>query len=107
MSLDFKADYRPDDAKLFKLDASNRELRLTQQIDRENIPRHIFRVVATNRKAYPVNPQPNSFLTINVTVNDVNDNPPSFEYSNYGSGITSTDLIGKHVLTVKVIFNLT
>lgn len=35
-------------------------------------------------------------------VNDVNDNPPTFEYRNYGSGITVTDSIGKIILTVKV-----
>lgn len=35
-------------------------------------------------------------------VNDVNDNPPTFENYNYGSGITVNDPIGKVVLTVKV-----
>lgn len=97
------ANYNPEDAKLFKLDPLKRELRLTDEIDREKIDRHIFRVVATNRQSYPAMPQQNSFLIVNVTVNDVNDNPPSFEYPIYGSGITSTDLIGKHILTVKVV----
>lgn len=43
-----------------------------------------------------------AFVTVNVTVNDVNDNPPRFEYDTYGSGITTMDAIGKHVLTVTV-----
>lgn len=96
----FPADYRPDDARLFRLDAVSRQLSLSQQLDREHIHRHIFRVVTTNRQTYPTNPQPTAFITVNVTVNDVNDNPPRFEYRSYGSGITQADAIGKHVLTV-------
>lgn len=60
----------------------------------------MFRVVTTNRQTYPPQPQASAFLTVNVTVNDVNDNPPRFEYRSYGSGITQADAIGKHVLTV-------
>lgn len=96
------ADYRPDDAKRFRLNYVSRELSLVEQLDREDIDRHVFRVVATNRQLYPANPQPSAFVTVNVTVNDVNDNPPRFEYSSYGSGITTMDAIGKHLLTVLV-----
>lgn len=96
------ANYRPNDARLFKLDAEHRELSLTEQLDRESIDNHVIRVVATNRLSYPPSPKDSAMLIINVTVNDVNDNPPQFEYSSYGSGITMMDLIGKHVLTVQV-----
>lgn len=91
------------DAKLFKINAETGIIQLRgEQLDRESIDRHEFRVIATNRRNGPLNPKEKSFLRVNVTVNDVNDNPPTFEFHNYGAGISDIDQIGKEVLTVKV-----
>ncbi|KAJ6639917.1 Cadherin-23 [Pseudolycoriella hygida] len=92
--------YRPEDALLFELDSVSRRLTLTTQLDREEIDIHEIRIIATNNKDGPQNVKENSMLIIRISVNDVNDNPPNFEFRSYGAGITPTDRFSKEILTV-------
>lgn len=41
-----------------------------------------------------------STIFINIAVNDVNDNPPTFEYSTYTVGISERDNLGKPLFTL-------
>lgn len=49
---------------------------------------------------YPSQPSENAILLVNITVNDVNDNPPKFEYDNYAVGVSEQDTRGKFLLRV-------
>lgn len=60
--------YRPDDAKLFKIDPVSRYVMLQEELDRESIDYHEFRVIATNNRDGPQNPDDNSYLTVQVSV---------------------------------------
>ncbi|XP_037029736.1 cadherin-23-like [Bradysia coprophila] len=93
-------EYRPDDARLFELDRVTRVLRLTTELDREEIDNHQIRIIATNNLNGPENAKESSLLQVFISVNDVNDNPPSFEQKLYGAGITPTDWLTKEILTV-------
>lgn len=62
------ANYRPEDAILFDLQPETRIMRLRSQLDRENIDVHEVRVIATNRRDGPQNPNANSMLIVNITV---------------------------------------
>ena len=79
-----------------------RELTLKANLDREEVDNHELRIICTNSESYPSRrPSDNSYLTISVTVNDVNDNSPTFEYKNYAVGVSETDTRGKNLLTLK------
>jgi hypothetical protein len=88
---------------LFVLNETNRELRLAQQLDREVLEHHSIRIIATNQDTKPI-PRlvsDNAFLIINVSVEDVNDNPPSFVYKKYSAGISDNDGLGKVLFTLE------
>lgn len=58
-----------EDAALFQLDPVTRMVSLTQQLDRENIDQHRFRVIATNRVTGPQGAvADSSYLVIEVNV---------------------------------------
>lgn len=42
----------------------------------------------------------NSLLIVEITVNDVNDNPPKFQYANYAVGVSEQDNLGKILVTL-------
>lgn len=70
-------------------------------LDRETVDRHQIRIIATNLESYPATrPSENSLLYINISVNDVNDNPPTFQSKNYIAGISEKDNRGKILLTL-------
>ncbi|XP_058457126.1 cadherin-23-like isoform X2 [Malaya genurostris] len=88
---------------LFQIDKENHVLRLTEELDREEIPAHEIRVIATNSINGPVTPIPansRSALIVHIKVNDVNDNPPKFRYRSYAAGITVNDYSGKILFQV-------
>lgn len=58
-----------EDAALFQLDPVTRLVSLTQQLDRESIDRHHFRVIATNRRTGPQGTiAESSYLLVDVEV---------------------------------------
>uniref|UniRef100_A0A182JZH0 Cadherin domain-containing protein n=1 Tax=Anopheles christyi TaxID=43041 RepID=A0A182JZH0_9DIPT len=88
---------------LFALDADSNVLRLAQQLDREEIPHHEIRIVATNNKNGPPAPiveSSPSLLVVRIKVNDVNDNPPVFQQRLYAAGITTNDRVQKPLFRV-------
>lgn len=93
--------YLPEDSQFFKLDANTRILSLAKDLDRETVDRHEIRIISTNSESYPTRrPSDNSMLTIEITVNDVNDNPPTFQYKNYAVGVSEKDNREKTLLTL-------
>ncbi|XP_055551431.1 cadherin-23-like [Wyeomyia smithii] len=88
---------------LFELNKETRVLRLTQELDREEIASHEIRVIATNNINGPTTSTPadsKAALIVRIKVNDVNDNPPKFRSDTYSAGITSNDYSGKILFTV-------
>lgn len=95
--------FNPEDAEFFKLDKSSRVLSLAKELDRENVDFHRIQIIATNSKEYPAQPvSEKSLLTMNVTVIDVNDNPPSFENNFYSVGISESDAMDKTLIRLHV-----
>lgn len=63
------AQYRPNDARLFELDSVTRTLKLTTQLDREEIDNHQIRIIPTNsRDGPPQNPKESDMLIVNISV---------------------------------------
>lgn len=96
--------YRPEDAQFFQLDKSTCRLSLQSDLDRETIDNHQIRVIATNSESYPSKRvSENSLLIIEITVNDVNDNPPKFTQESYAVGVSEKDNLGKILFTLLAI----
>lgn len=76
-------------------------MKLKSELDREAVDHHELKIICTNSDVYPIRqPSENSVLLVTVTVNDVNDNPPKFEYDNYAVGVSEKDTQGKFLLRV-------
>jgi hypothetical protein len=57
--------------------------------------------MSTNLESYPSRGvSQNSLLIVEITVNDVNDNPPNFQYANYAVGVSEQDNLGKILVTL-------
>lgn len=83
------------------MNQNTRRLSLTKDLDRESVDRHEIRIISTNLESYPTRtPSDNSLLIIEITVNDVNDNPPTFQYKNYAVGVSEKDNRDKTLLTL-------
>uniref|UniRef100_A0A182IQ39 Cadherin domain-containing protein n=1 Tax=Anopheles atroparvus TaxID=41427 RepID=A0A182IQ39_ANOAO len=88
---------------LFALDPVTNVLRLAVLLDREEIPAHELRVVATNNENGPpatIVESSAALLVVRVKVNDVNDNPPVFQQRFYAAGITTNDRVQKPLFRV-------
>lgn len=93
--------FKPDDSKFFQLNSISRELSLKMDLDREEVDNHQLRIISTNSESYPSRrPSEDSMLLISISVNDVNDNSPTFEYKNYAVGVSEQDSLGKILLTL-------
>uniref|UniRef100_A0AAR5P542 Cadherin domain-containing protein n=2 Tax=Dendroctonus ponderosae TaxID=77166 RepID=A0AAR5P542_DENPD len=68
---------------LFKIDAKLGHLTLTRRLDYENVQRHTITVTAADMGL----PSLSTNLTILVEVQDMNDNPPVFEKSQYSLSV--------------------
>lgn len=85
----------------FQLDKITQILSLKADLDRESIENHEIKIFATNSESYPTRrPSENSILTIQITVNDVNDNPPKFQQERYSVGVSEKDNMKKILLTL-------
>uniref|UniRef100_A0A182VRC6 Cadherin domain-containing protein n=1 Tax=Anopheles minimus TaxID=112268 RepID=A0A182VRC6_9DIPT len=88
---------------LFALHRETNVLRLARMLDREEIPAHEIRVVATNNENGPpasLDESSPSVLVVRIKVNDVNDNPPVFQQQFYAAGITTNDRVQKPLFRV-------
>ncbi|XP_053671456.1 cadherin-23-like [Anopheles nili] len=88
---------------LFELDPVTNVLRLAVLLDREEIPSHEIRIVATNNENGPpasIVESSSSLLLVRIKVNDVNDNPPVFQQRFYAAGITTNDRVQKPLFRV-------
>lgn len=79
-----------------------RFLTLSNELNREAIDRHEIRIISTNLQTNPSSGRTseNSHLIVEITVNDVNDNPPTFQQKNYSVGVSETDNLRKTLLTL-------
>ncbi|XP_055680929.1 protein dachsous-like [Lutzomyia longipalpis] len=84
----------------FELDSETREMTLKQPLNREAIEMHTLNVIATNNRDGPITWTSGSVLEVQITVIDINDNPPKFELDYYGVGITTSDFVTKALITV-------
>ncbi|KFB46111.1 hypothetical protein ZHAS_00014090 [Anopheles sinensis] len=88
---------------LFALDPVENVLRLAVLLDREEIPSHELRIVATNNENGPpatIVDSSTALLIVHIKVNDVNDNPPVFQQRFYAAGITTNDRVQKPLFRV-------
>lgn len=93
--------HRPEDYEFFELDKETRRLTLVKDLDRETVDHHQIRILATNLETYPTRRvAENSLLIVDISVNDVNDNPPKFQYDAYSVGVSELDNEGKVLLTL-------
>ncbi|KAK2891240.1 hypothetical protein Q8A67_013883 [Cirrhinus molitorella] len=82
----------------FIMDAVSGELRLAHQLDREKVASYMLTVLASDSG----NPPKSDSAAINVTVSDVNDNPPVFSQANYSLIIQEDLPSGAVVLQLNV-----
>ena len=75
---------------------------MNKKLDRETKEQHIIKIIATNEKSAPNSFLESSTMLLTINVIDINDNPPYFITSTYGSGITDKDAKDKPILTVEV-----
>ncbi|KAG5678221.1 hypothetical protein PVAND_007913 [Polypedilum vanderplanki] len=82
-----------EDAKLFNLDSVTGELKLNEQLDREEINHHSIRIIATNLETKPDIRfvTDNALLIVSCEVIDVNDNPPTFIKKYYVAAVSDKD----------------
>ncbi|XP_043112794.1 protocadherin Fat 1 [Puntigrus tetrazona] len=85
----------------FLMDAVSGELRLTHQLDREKVASYMLTVLASDSG----NPPKSDSSAINMTVADVNDNPPVFSQANYSLIIQENLPSGAVVLQLNVTDN--
>uniref|UniRef100_A0A671LFV9 FAT atypical cadherin 1b n=1 Tax=Sinocyclocheilus anshuiensis TaxID=1608454 RepID=A0A671LFV9_9TELE len=85
----------------FIMDAVSGELRLAHQLDREKVASYMLTVLASDSG----NPPKSDSAVINMTVSDVNDNPPVFSQANYSLIIQENLPSGAAVLQLNVTDN--
>uniref|UniRef100_A0A9J7YAP4 FAT atypical cadherin 1b n=1 Tax=Cyprinus carpio carpio TaxID=630221 RepID=A0A9J7YAP4_CYPCA len=85
----------------FIMDAVSGELRLAHQLDREKVASYMLTVLASDSG----NPPKSDSAAINMTVSDVNDNPPVFSQANYSLIIQENLPSGAAVLQLNVTDN--
>ncbi|XP_052280093.1 protocadherin Fat 1-like isoform X4 [Dreissena polymorpha] len=81
----------------FKMDSKSGLIQLSKPLDRERMPGYTLRVRATDKGT----PQLTSEMDIDITVTDINDNPPEFEQTTYWSSVPEDAVIGQYVTTVR------
>lgn len=102
LNFKFSESYKPEDSRFFQLDKLTGNLSLKLDLDRETVDNHEIRIISTNSAKYPTNRvSDNSLLTVVITVNDVNDNPPKFKQANYAVGVSETDNLAKVLLILE------
>lgn len=87
---------------LFKVDSSSGHLTLVRHLDYEAMQRHSLIVTATDSGYPPLSAN----LTILVEVQDVNDNPPVFERSEYVVKVLESVAVNSQVGSNFVYINI-
>ncbi|VDN05168.1 unnamed protein product [Thelazia callipaeda] len=80
----------------FKLDRSSGTLRVISKLDRETVSKYHLTVKAQDRGS----PSLSSFCTVFVTVMDINDCAPEFEFAHYDLWIAENSPVGSTVGTI-------
>ena len=78
----------------FTLNANTGVITTTQRLDREKMDKHLFRVSAKDQGSPPLE----SFMTLEIIVEDVNDNPPIFESNFYATSVREDIFVGDTVI---------
>lgn len=84
---------------LFKVDSNSGHLTLTKHLDYEAMQRHSLTVTATDSGYPPLSAN----LTILVEVQDVNDNPPVFERSEYVVKVLESVAVNSQILQISAV----
>lgn len=89
-----------NDDKRFRIDPSSGEIYVHAPLDRETIPTYHLKIKASDRPIQPAN-QRSSFIFVNVSLSDVNDNKPVFKAGSYYAAVKETADLGDDVITVQ------
>ena len=82
------------------MNASSGEIYIHAPLDRETIPTYHLKIKASDRPIQTVN-QRFSFIFVNVSLSDVNDNKPVFKAGSYYAAVKETVDVGDDVITVQ------
>lgn len=85
---------------LFDIDANSGHLTLTKHLDYEATQRHSLIITATDTGM----PSLSANLTVFVEVQDINDNPPVFERSEYTLKVLESLPVNSQVGAIKIFF---
>ncbi|XP_066154165.1 protein dachsous [Euwallacea fornicatus] len=86
-------------SELFKIDPKQGHLTLTRRLDYERVQRHTLTITATDMGV----PQLSANLTILVEVQDMNDNPPVFEKSQYCLSVLESLPINSQITQITAV----
>ena len=86
----------PIENSYFKIDENSGQLYLLEKLDREQKQFHVFKIEARDSG----NPSMKSFAIVNISVSDINDNPPVFYSENYRLRIPEDYPLGAFVIQI-------
>ena len=89
-----------NDDKRFRIDPSSGEIYVHAPLDRETVPKYHLKIKASDRPIHPAN-QRSSFIFVNVSLTDVNDNKPLFKAGSYYAAVKETADVGDDIVTVQ------
>ena len=84
-------------SRMFNIDSITGIIKTSVSFDREQTPRVIFNVRATDGATPPLD----NSVAVTVQITDANDNPPVFQYKRYNKTITEDVKVGAIVLEVE------
>ena len=84
-------------SRMFNIDSITGIIKTSVSFDREQTPRVIFNVRATDGATPPLD----NSVAVTVQITDANDNPPVFQYKRYSKTITEDVKVGAIVLEVE------
>ena len=77
----------------------NGEVYVHAPLDRETKPIYHLKIIASDSPVETAN-QRSSYVFLNITLSDVNDNKPVFEKGSYYAAVQETAGIGRDVITI-------
>ncbi|KAI5634412.1 cadherin domain-containing protein [Phthorimaea operculella] len=89
-----------NDAGHFAVDPEENVIYLVSMLDRDESDTHVLTIAASNTANSGVAPLSGATLTVTVTVREANPRP-YFERDVYNAGISTTDSIGRELVTVR------
>ena len=89
-----------NDDRRFRIDSSTGQIYVHAPLDREKTPTYHLNITASDRPTQPAN-QRSSFIFVDVSLTDVNDNRPVFKTGSYYAAVKETAGVGDSVITVQ------